>query len=861
MKRMLFNATQPEELRVAIVDGQKLVDLDIETAGKEQRKSNIYKAIITRIEPSLEACFVEYGGTRHGFLPFKEVSPQYYSAGAGSRPSVKEALREGQELLVQVEKDERGNKGAALTTYISLAGRYIVLMPNNPNGGGVSRRIEGEDRNELRDVLAQMEVPQGMSIIARTAGIGRNVEELQWDLNYLKQLWDAIEGAADSEKAPSLIYLESSLVVRAIRDYFNPEIGEILIDTDDIFHQAQAFMGTVMPDHVDRIKRYHDDVPLFSRFQIEHQIESAHARQVNLPSGGAIVIDHTEALTAIDVNSARSTRGGDIETTAYNTNLEAADEIARQLRLRDLGGLIVIDFIDMESSKNQRDVENRMRDALRFDRARIQTAKISRFGLLELSRQRLAPSLEEGNHTTCPRCNGIGHIRGTESSALNILRIIQEEAMKDSSAAIHAQVPVDVATFLLNEKRSDIHRIELRFKISVVLIPNPHMETPHYTVTRLRQDDITADHLQASYKLVEKPEELKPVTASAQDIKAQRPQAAVRGITPAQPAPKHAVKEEAKTSLIATLVGWFKSLGAETAPAKPAAPSKGGRNNQRRERGERGDRNERGDRSERGEGGNNKRRDRNEGGNKQRRDRDDVQRADNKEPREQQENRGERQPQQPRQPRPANTDKPALETAKPAANGEQGEEGNGNANREGRKRGRRGGRRERERRDQQPASVTGENLVNSQVQTNVQVAAPALTEVVNAAPAQAPVVRRQPSEYIAYPDSMKDSMNKPQPTEVVSHPTQHAEAAIVEAVVQTVPQTPVAPVAAAPAAPVDLSSAGLTLIETDPNKAASIVPVVVENQPHAPRRRQRQREVYTIENSEPLQQVETQSPN
>ena len=505
MKRMLFNATQPEELRVAIVDGQKLIDLDIETAGKEQRKSNIYKAVITRIEPSLEACFVEYGGNRHGFLPFKEVSPLFYQPGSSNRPSIKEALKEGQELLVQVEKDERGNKGAALTTYISLAGRYIVLMPNNPNGGGVSRRIEGEDRNELRDVLAQLEVPQGMSIIARTAGIGRNLEELQWDLNYLKQLWDAIEGAAQTEKAPSLIYLESSLVVRAIRDYFNPEIGEILIDTDDIYEQAQAFMGTVMPDNVNRIKRYHDDVPLFSRFQIEHQIESAHARQVNLPSGGAIVIDHTEALTAIDINSARATRGGDIETTALNTNLEAADEIARQVRLRDLGGLIVIDFIDMESSKNQRDVENRLRDALRYDRARVQTAKISRFGLLELSRQRLAPSLEEGSFAPCPRCNGIGHIRGTESSALNILRIIQEEAMKESSAAIHVQVPVDVATFLLNEKRSDIHRIESRLKVSITLIPNPHLETPHYSVNRLKQDEITSDHLQASYKLVEKP--------------------------------------------------------------------------------------------------------------------------------------------------------------------------------------------------------------------------------------------------------------------------------------------------------------------------------------------------------------------
>ncbi|MBI5436212.1 MAG: Rne/Rng family ribonuclease, partial [Nitrosomonadales bacterium] len=498
MKRMLFNATQPEELRVAIVDGQKLIDLDIESAGKEQRKSNIYKAVITRIEPSLEAAFVEYGGTRHGFLPFKEVAPQFYLSGSGNRPSIKEALREGQELLVQVEKDERGTKGAALTTYISLAGRYIVLMPNNPSGGGVSRRIEGEDRNELRDVLAQLEVPQGMSIIARTAGIGRNLEELQWDLNYLKQLWDAIEGAAKTEKAPSLIYLESSLVVRAIRDYFHPEIGEILIDTDDIFQQAQAFMGTVMPNNVDRIKRYQDDVPLFSRFQIEHQIESAHARQVNLPSGGAIVIDHTEALTAIDVNSARATRGSDIETTALNTNLEAADEIGRQMRLRDLGGLIVIDFIDMESSRNQRDVENRLRDALHYDRARVQTGKISRFGLLELSRQRLQPSLGETSYSPCPRCNGIGHIRGIESSALHILRIIQEEAMKEHSAAIHVQVPIDVATFLLNEKRTDIHHIESRLKVSVTLIPNMHLETPHYNVARLRHDDMTSENLQAS---------------------------------------------------------------------------------------------------------------------------------------------------------------------------------------------------------------------------------------------------------------------------------------------------------------------------------------------------------------------------
>ena len=827
MKRMLFNATQPEELRVAIVDGQKLIDLDIETAGKEQRKSNIYKAVITRLEPSLEACFVEYGGNRHGFLPFKEVSPQYYQAGAGNRPSIKEALKEGQELLVQVEKDERGNKGAALTTYISLAGRYIVLMPNNPNGGGVSRRIEGEDRNELRDVLAQLEVPQGMSIIARTAGIGRNLEELQWDLNYLKQLWDAIDGAAQTEKAPSLIYLESSLVVRAIRDYFNPEIGEILIDTDDIYEQARAFMGTVMPDNVNRIKRYQDDVPLFSRFQIEHQIESAHARQVNLPSGGAIVIDHTEALTAIDINSARSTRGTDIETTALNTNLEAADEIARQVRLRDLGGLIVIDFIDMESSKNQREVENRLRDALRYDRARVQTAKISRFGLLELSRQRLAPSLEEGSFSPCPRCNGIGHIRGTESSALNILRIIQEEAMKDTSAAIHAQVPVDVATFLLNEKRSEINRIESRLKVSITLIPNPHMETPHYSVNRLRHDDITADHLQASYKMVEKPEETKAVkSASAEEIKAQRPQAAVKGITPAQPAPKHEEKKaEASPSLFGKMFGWLFGSGKEEKAAVPVVKTR--QQNPRRER----DSN-RGERSEGGSQQGNRQR------NKPRREREDgnAPRAENA----QQQNKGQQQPQearaerQPRPPRQPNAEKPALETTKPvAANEQSGEEG-GN---QGRKRGRRGGRRERERREQNNATETSVNAV-------------------------------APSE--GYANAVADNASVPEVREVT--PQQQHTAPVVAAPVVTEVAAPVAqpvePVAVV-AAPVAASSpaqesvapalneAGLVMIETDPNKAASIV-VPQESSAPVTRRRPRPREIYTAENNEPLVMIETQ---
>ena len=550
MKRMLFNATQQEELRVAIVDGQKLVDLDIEAAGREQKKGNIYKGLITRIEPSLEACFVNYGEERHGFLPFKEISRAYFAEGVDvKKATIKDALKEGQEIIVQVEKEERGNKGAALTSFISLAGRYLVLMPNNPRGGGVSRRIEGEDRQELREAMAGLEIPDGMSIIARTAGIGRDTEELQWDLSYLMQLWSAIDSAAKSNQAPLLIYLESSLVIRAIRDYFQPDIGEILIDTDDIFEQAQAFMSVVMPDNMPKVKRYHEDVPLFSRFQIEHQIETAYSRTVNLPSGGAIVIDHTEALVSVDVNSARATRGSDIEETATRTNLEAADEIARQMRLRDLGGLIVIDFIDMESTKSQKDVENRIKDALRHDRARVQTGKISKFGLMELSRQRLRPALSEGSHITCPRCTGTGHIRDTESSALQVLRIIQEESMKENTAAIHCQVPVDVAAFLLNEKRSEVIKIEARSKVNVLLIPNKYLETPHYKLERLRHDDPRLDQNKASYAIAEEVakemEEDTIVSKRAEEIKP-RQVAAVRGITPSQPAPINQRAEQAK---------------------------------------------------------------------------------------------------------------------------------------------------------------------------------------------------------------------------------------------------------------------------------------------------------------------------
>ena len=538
MKRMLFNATQQEELRVAIVDGQKLIDIDIETAGREQRKSNIYKGVITRIEPSLEACFVSYGEDRHGFLPFKEVARSYFRDGVDVRNcTIKEALKEGQEIMVQVEKEERGNKGAALTSFISLAGRYLVLMPNNPRGGGVSRRVEGEERQELRETMDKLDLPQGMSVIARTAGIGRTVEELQWDLNYLMQLWRAIEGAGKSAAGPFLIYQESSLVIRAIRDYFQPDIGEVLIDTDEIFDQAQQFMSHVMPDMAHRVKRYSDDVPLFSRFQIEHQIETAYARTVPLPSGGAIVIDHTEALVSIDVNSARATRGSDIETTAFNTNCEAADEVARQLRLRDLGGLIVIDFIDMEVAKNQREVETRLKEALHHDRARVQMGKISRFGLMELSRQRLRPSLSEGSHVTCPRCSGTGHIRDTESSALQVLRIIQEEAMKENSAAIHVQVPVDVAAFLLNEKRGEVLKIENRHRITVILIPNKHLDTPHYKLERIKHDDPRLEDAAASYTMAESAETDMGFSKRQKEEQKPRQEAVVKTITPAQPAP------------------------------------------------------------------------------------------------------------------------------------------------------------------------------------------------------------------------------------------------------------------------------------------------------------------------------------
>ncbi|MBI3188072.1 MAG: Rne/Rng family ribonuclease, partial [Gammaproteobacteria bacterium] len=571
MKRILINATQKEEIRVAMVDGQRLYDLDIEVPSKEQKKANIYKGVITRVEPSLEAAFVDYGAERHGFLPFKEISRSYFSEQAlqaDSRPDIKSAIREGQQVMVQVDKEERGNKGAALTTFISLAGRYLVLMPNNPRAGGVSRRIEGEDRQDLREVIAQLEVPQGMGLIVRTAGVGRTQEELQWDMTYLLQIWSAIEQAAGARQGPFLIYQESNVVIRALRDYFRDDIGEILVDDPDVFKEAEGFVAQVMPNFQRKLKLYQESVPLFNRYQIEGQIESAFQREVRLPSGGAIVIDHTEALVSIDINSARATKGSDIEDTATNTNLEAADEIARQLRLRDLGGLVVIDFIDMMAQKNQRAVENRLRDALKMDRARVQIGRLSRFGLLEMSRQRLRPSLGESTQSPCPRCNGQGTIRSVASLSLSLLRIAEEESLKEHSGRVIVQVPVEVATYLFNEQRKAILEIETRTGVEISIIVNAALETPHYEVTRVRVSETRNFEDKPSYALASPAGDGPYIPERKEQIVVER--AAVQSVQPMTPAPI-VVKPEAK---VASGGGFFTKLikavlgnGDETKPA------------------------------------------------------------------------------------------------------------------------------------------------------------------------------------------------------------------------------------------------------------------------------------------------------
>ena len=596
MKRMLINATQKEELRVALVDGQRLFDLDIESPGHEQKKANIYKGKITRVEPSLEAAFVDYGAERHGFLPLKEIAREYFPADYvyQGRPNIRDIISEGQEVIVQVNKEERGNKGAALTTFISLAGSYLVIMPNNPRAGGISRRIEGDERLELKDALSSLDVPEGVGLIVRTAGVGKSPEELQWDLKVLLHHWEAIKQASESRPAPFLIHQESDVIVRAIRDYLRRDIGEILIDSPKVYEKAKAHIKLVRPDFINRVKLYQGEVPLFSHYQIESQIESAFQREVRLPSGGSIVIDATEALTAIDINSARSTRGGDIEETALNTNLEAADEIARQLRLRDLGGLIVIDFIDMTPVRHQREVENRIRDAVRQDRARIQISRISRFGLLEMSRQRLSPSLGESSHHVCPRCQGTGKIRDNESLSLSILRLLEEEALKENTKQVHTIVPVKIASYLLNEKRKAIHSIEKRHDVDIIVVPNEAMETPNFSVFRVRDGEEVNE---LSYNLAKLHQD-QDETFTAEESLVSRNIEATPAETPAvesaavslaitMPAPAPIERKEPKapsllSRLFAALKGLFASEPKPEEKNKKARPNNRNMNNRNR---------------------------------------------------------------------------------------------------------------------------------------------------------------------------------------------------------------------------------------------------------------------------------------
>ncbi|OEC57626.1 MULTISPECIES: ribonuclease E [unclassified Aeromonas] len=690
MKRMLINATQEEELRVALVDGQQLYDLDIESPGHEQKKANIYKGKITRVEPSLEAAFVDYGAERHGFLPLKEIARNYFPSGYSyqGRPNIKEVVREGQEVIVQIDKEERGTKGAALTTFISLAGSYLVLMPNNPRAGGISRRIEGDERTELKEALSGLTVPEGMGLIVRTAGVGKSPEELEWDLNVLLNHWDSIHKASQERAAPVLIHQESNVIVRAIRDYLRRDVGEILIDNPVIFERAKAHIELVRPDFLNRVKLYKGEVALFNHFQIESQIESAFQREVRLPSGGSIVIDPTEALTSIDINSSRATKGGDIEETALQTNLEAADEIARQLRLRDLGGLIVIDFIDMTPVRHQREVENRLREAVHQDRARIQLGRISRFGLLEMSRQRLRPSLNESSSHICPRCQGQGVIRDNESLALSILRLIEEEAMKDNTEQVHGQVPVDVAAYLLNEKRAAIASLEQRNDVRVYIIPNQHLETPHYEVTRIRQNEIPEA---ASYEL--KTEIAKPVYQPKQAQVIEREQPLLQGFAqPAQPAPVAPQQPATPVAAAPAEAGFFSKLikgitgmfSSDAAPADVKAPAEKpaarearkdeGQRHQREEGRGRGQRPRRDD--NRGNRNNAEAGEKREGGNREAGENRNRRPRKEREPRQEREARGEvrseqrmerepRQEREPREPRQERAPRPAREPRAP----------------------------------------------------------------------------------------------------------------------------------------------------------------------------------------------------
>ncbi|RMH94819.1 ribonuclease E [Lysobacter pythonis] len=702
MKRMLINATQAEELRVAIVDGQNLYDIDIEQPSREQKKSNIYKGKITRLEPSLEAAFVDYGAERHGFLPLKEISRDYFQSGVDHhKANIKELLREGQEVVVQVDKEERGNKGAALTTFISLAGRYMVLMPNSPSAGGVSRRIEGEDRAELKRAMDALAIPDDMGVIIRTAGVGRDAEELQWDLDYLLSVWRAIAQAALSKPAPFLIYQESRLIIRALRDYMRADIGEILVDTPEMYEEAKEFVGQVMPHNLRKLKHYTDDVPLFNRFQIESQIESAYEREVRLPSGGALVIDQTEALTAIDVNSARATRGGDIEETAFNTNLEAAEEVARQLRLRDLAGLVVIDFIDMASNKHQREVENRLQSALKYDRARVQIGRISRFGLMEMSRQRLRPSLGENSQIVCPRCEGHGRMRSVESLSLSILRVAEEHAMKDNTGQVLVQVPVEIANFLLNEKRRALAEIEHRHNAPVVIVADEQLQAPHYEVTRIRENELGEESSRPSYQRGT-PRKL-PTHALTKAHLNVPDEPAVKNVKPTQPAPIRAPREETpkpapapasqqppppvftaakpKAGFLSRVMQFFAGAPAET-PTPPHSDDRQRgepRQSQNRRDGQNPRQNNRGDRNARNERGN--RQQNNRPSQKDARDGNESQ----KQQHEHAKPRRERQPQPPQSEKEARTQQ-ATVVEQPAQPSKREEGGNENRRRNRRER-------------------------------------------------------------------------------------------------------------------------------------------------------------------------------
>jgi ribonuclease E len=744
MKRMLINASHPEEVRVAMVDGQKLYDLDIENRTREQKKANIYKGRITRVEPSLEAAFVDYGADRHGFLPLKEISREYFKkkSSEGGRAKIQDAIKEGQEVLVQVEKEERGSKGAALTTFISLAGRYLVLMPNNPRAGGISRRIEGDERAELREAMRGLDIPEGMGAIVRTAGIGRATEELQWDLDYLLQLWNTINEEAVNAKAPHFLFQESNVIVRAIRDYLRQDVGEVIVDSEDAFNLAAAFIGTVMPDFSNKVKLYKDQIPLFNRYQIENQIETAFCREVSLPSGGSIVIDITEAMVSVDINSARATKGGDIEETAFNTNKEAAEEIARQLRLRDVGGLIVIDFIDMLNSRHQKEVENKIRDALKIDRARVQVGRISRFGLLEMSRQRLRPSLEETMSKVCPRCKGQGTIRGTRSLALSILRLIEEEAQKEFSKEIRAIVPVSVATFLLNEKRSEISDIEVRNKISVVVLPNTQMETPHFEVVRLRTQD-EDEGTDFSYKLAHDLSHSDP-EQELESASAPLPisQPAVKTLVPNTPAPTVAPKAapevvvEKKPGLLKRLLNSL--FGGEKTESKTERKDqkRGGSGNSNRRRGGQENRNRQGNRRPNNRNRNENQRDGERSNNRQK----------NNKPSDNRSNRGRNDQQKSAE--VENTATQAKDTSQAPKQHQEATDGNQLKKRPNDKR--RGPRRRRQRQEV-PADVLDQTAVTTETTTEAK-----------AAPVESPAVEKATETAVEKP-KRKRAPRKPKP--------------------------------------------------------------------------------------------------